>query len=521
MSQNLVSEKKKVKRGQLFLLIGAIFLVLALISYAILQLWYNIMSVLVVLGGVFCGIACLINYKTYINLLSLKSTRNGMSIGLALLIGVMSLVCVNFLAVRYDKSIDITKNKINSLAEESQKILKNINQKTVFKVFYQGELQAQENLALKYIFSKYKKESSFIKTKFVDAYKDISAQSLLKPEDKGKLVVYAISGDRSERMSPPYQEEQITSALIRLTAKKDQVLYFLTGHGERQNAAAQQVPGQAGMPQAPEAIDLFVQDLREKGFSVSELSFIEKNEVPKDASAVIILGPSQYFVEHELNYLTEYVDAGGKLLLGLDPERPHNLKPLLDKMGVESNQHFVLTKSMAQYQFLTAGARYESGHPVSSSLVDKKAMTFFYGASSFSFNPVVKAYEQQALVYSPSDSYLLKDLKDFKEVFSTEPGERILGASISNAKTRIVLFGDSDFLTNGYYQQGFNRDLALNAVAYIAGNENLTSIRLRLPGVTEITMTRISGNMAVIFSLLGPIVVALFGLILWYRKRGT
>ncbi len=48
-------------------------------------------------------------------------------------------------------------------------------------------------------------------------------------------------------------------------------------------------------------------------------------------------------------------------------------------------------------------------------------------------------------------------------------------------KRRIVVFGDSDFVTNGYLGIPGNRDLFLNSVNWLAQQENLISIRPRDP----------------------------------------
>ena len=49
-------------------------------------------------------------------------------------------------------------------------------------------------------------------------------------------------------------------------------------------------------------------------------------------------------------------------------------------------------------------------------------------------------------------------------------------------ETRIVVFGDSDFVANGYLGIPGNRDLFLNTVNWLAQQENLISIRPRDPG---------------------------------------
>ena len=51
----------------------------------------------------------------------------------------------------------------------------------------------------------------------------------------------------------------------------------------------------------------------------------------------------------------------------------------------------------------------------------------------------------------------------------------------SKPETRIVVFGDSDFVANGYLGIPGNKDLFLNTVNWLAQQENLISIRPRDP----------------------------------------
>ena len=55
--------------------------------------------------------------------------------------------------------------------------------------------------------------------------------------------------------------------------------------------------------------------------------------------------------------------------------------------------------------------------------------------------------------------------------------------------TRVAVFGDSDFASNGYIGLQGNSDLALNAINWLAEQENLISIRPRAPEDRRITLT--------------------------------
>jgi len=87
-------------------------------------------------------------------------------------------------------------------------------------------------------------------------------------------------------------------------------------------------------------------------------------------------------------------------------------------------------------------------------------------------------------------------------------------------ETRLVVFGDSDFVTNGYLGIPGNRDLFLNSVNWLAQQENLISIRPKDPEDRRVTLS--AGAASKIFWLA---IVVIPGLILaggvqtWWRRR--
>jgi ABC-type uncharacterized transport system involved in gliding motility auxiliary subunit len=90
----------------------------------------------------------------------------------------------------------------------------------------------------------------------------------------------------------------------------------------------------------------------------------------------------------------------------------------------------------------------------------------------------------------------------------------------SKPETRIVVFGDSDFASNGWLGIQGNRDLFMNAVNWLAQQENLISIRPRDPEDRRITLT--ADQQVRIFWLtvfIIPGLILLGGVHTWWRRR--
>ena len=82
------------------------------------------------------------------------------------------------------------------------------------------------------------------------------------------------------------------------------------------------------------------------------------------------------------------------------------------------------------------------------------------------------------------------------------------------------MFGDSDFASNGYIGLQGNSDLVLNAINWLAEQENLISIRPRAPEDRRITLTADQQfRVQLLVLLLIPGAVLATGVFTWWRRR--
>jgi ABC-type uncharacterized transport system involved in gliding motility auxiliary subunit len=107
-----------------------------------------------------------------------------------------------------------------------------------------------------------------------------------------------------------------------------------------------------------------------------------------------------------------------------------------------------------------------------------------------------------------------------------EPADPTTGAvtNTNTLKTRIVAFGDADFASNNVVQQQlplYNVDLFGNTVSYLAGANELVSIRAKEPSAPRtVLLDAGQRNLVLISTVLGlPLLVALAGVVMWWRRR--
>lgn len=503
--------------------IAGISLLVLIIARLILGGWINVMFV--PLGLFFFGflLAVLFDIKLYFEFFSMKTTKKGMSMGLMILLSIVLVVSVNFLAVKHNKTWDLTEEKLNSLTEQTQQILKGLDQEMSIKIFYRGEEASEEKQKAKQSLDVFAENSNKVKLQYFNSYVDVmeAKQYLdqLPDKDRGNVFVFAEYGGKKVKIEPPYGEEQITGAFIKVTRKGEKKIYFVTGHGEHD----------IDSPDA-EGMKLFKTSLEEASFTVHVLNLLEKGGVPEDASVLVISGPTTQYQEGELNWIREYAKRGGRLLIAIDPGVRHNLANLTKTFGVEFSNNYILNENnqlLGRSAASAIGLYFDPKNDVTKSFPTGRNYSVFDLASEIhpapgrSQNLIV-----EEIIRTDTNSFVLNELAK-----TARPSERksfavaisVMGkVDASDPKDfEALIFGDSDFMTNKAFNQGLNHDVAMNSVASLANEKDLISIRPKQAKGTKMTITRTS-QLGIIFGAMAlPLVLLITSGVLWFRRRGA
>lgn len=513
------------KLGQILLFLGLVFLVLWFISFRALAggqmpfVWVLLgLAVACIMGAVFKDI------RFFIELSGQRTTKHGLNLGVLVIIVAALVVGVNFVGYRHVKKFDYTKEKLNSLSDQTKNILKTLDSDLVVRGFFaENQQQGMADAAkFKELTELYSSNSSKIKVTKVDLIKRPDQAKTHEVNASGTIIIeYKGKKNKFEDFS----EQGFTNAIIKITRDKNKVIYFITGHGERDFESGDVAGAQN-----------FKKYLTDSSYEVKPLSFLEKSQIPDDAALVIIAGPKQAYFDNEIKALNDYLYKGGKLLLALDPGTKTNLGTLVRSWGLEFKNNYILDQlgQLVGAGGATAvGINYSPSNEITKNF--KQDMTVFHLASQLKVTqtkPVGITIEE--IVKSSPASFSKAEIREGAVKFEEgkdEKGPLTIVAAVTGKlnedagkgapqEFQALVVGDSDFLSNQLIDAQLNHDLALNSIAYLAKDKELLSIRPKESQGTMITISQTQSTLlyyGLVFVF--PILIFVTGGSFWYRRR--
>jgi len=551
---------------------GIILTIAGLVAGLITQTWSPLYVSLI---GI--GIAILIGWLIFIFSTSQGFWRKrSTQIGTNALIATLSLIAIlgliNFLAVRYSTRIDFTENQLFTLSPQSQEIVRNLQQPIKVWVF-----DGQPNTVDRELLETYRRYNPKFDFEYVDPQIEIGLAKQFNIKSLGD--VYLEYGNKRQfvqkTLIDPFNNQreaiseiQLTNAIEKIKRDRTPIVYFLQGHGEHPLTSTE-----GGLSQA-------VTSLKDKGYRVETLNLAERSAIPKDANVIVIAGAKRKLFEGEIKALKEFSDKGGSLLLMLDPNTNLGLDSLLKEWGIQLDERVVIDASgngnvlgygpatpiITSYgkhpiteDFGNGNSLYPLARPIGTVKVDgitavallvtnekmwaesdvkSQEIQFdptqdipgpFDLGVAFTRNssPVAKKSEEKRTTEvaqktqqetekqaSPTPKPSPTNSPNNQQKDSTPP-------STENLKARMVVFGNSTFATDGWFEQQLNGDVFLNSVQWLANEEEQPlSIRPKEAKNRRIMLTPLQAG---ILSWMSLVIMPLLGLIIagitWWKRR--
>ncbi|MCL4684180.1 Gldg family protein [Myxococcota bacterium] len=462
--------------------------------------------------------------------------RYGTSAVLQTVIALFIVGALAFFANRYHHRWDLSEAGVHSLSDQTQKVLEGLEQDVRVVAFY----PKTEQPAIRSLLDKYHYASPRFQVEYADPNQrpDLIEKYAVAPEKLGEGLLYVAIGEESLELTEP-DESKLTNAMLKLTRQGEKKVYFVTGHGERP-PLGKDADGKEGFGQAADA-------LRNENYQVETIHLETQADVPDDADVVILAGPTRPLRPGDADKLDRYLARGGSVLAMVDPRAQTDLGDTLAAWGVELGDDAIVDRLQSLFgQAMSPLAGQYGDHPITREM---REVTLFPMARSV--RPRAPADGEGApgrfveLVRTGDNAWAERDLDSLFGDGTAELGPDDLPGPVALAvagrpqtasappaaadgddapatppEPRLVVFGDSDFAANQAIGAYRNRDLFVNSVNWLLGDEEAISIRPNQSRASRLLLsTEQLSQIRYVALFLLPQGIAIIGVLAWWSRR--
>lgn len=505
--------------GIMFFFLGLLLLFVGLlINVVYLSHYFSYVRPFIVSGLSLIIISAFFLFRTIRQSLTQRSTRYGLNTTFLIVLMAGSLIMANYFGIQHNKRLDLTGERLYSLSPLTLKILEELTETITITAF--TGLGYTEKERIKDLLDTYQMASDKVHVRYIDPDQNPLLAKTYEVKQYGITVVER--GSKRVKVTE-LEEEDITNAIIKVVRKGEKLIYFLTGHGE-------------GAIEEKERSDFSdaAQVLEGMGYQVKELALFKTGTIPSDCSVLIIPSPPRRIDSRELKAIEDYLEAGGSAFFMLDPGESPELKEFLSSWKVDVGDNIVFDASSKLYGVdfsKVVASDYSLAHPVTKNF---KLPTMFPGIRTVSpRDEGRKNLKILPLVWSSQKSWAETNLSENEipryEEGKDKKGPVSLAVGISpfdmdtrkdlKEGNRMVVVGDSSFLTNAFIRSFGNLDFFLNIINWLVQEEHLISIRpqaIKRGFELDIRKWQLTFYPTIIFLFL---VTFLAGALVWVKRR--
>ncbi|MDB4987085.1 MAG: Mucin 2 precursor [Myxococcaceae bacterium] len=475
------------------------------------------------------------------------------------------VVLVNYISARRYERWDMTRDRLFTLSERTDSLLTQLDRPVDLYVFMSsGEPTFQE---LRELVERYRAKSDKLTAHYVDPDREparfkllsekygIRAGSQENGQTEAELAALVVSGDRRWSITRDdlvdvdfdsleggkggegakvnvKTEQALSGAIVQVTSGRATKVCISDGHGEWSLTDSAERP-----------LAAVKEELKRENVELETLATRGKAELPKSCDAIFVLGPQKAFAEDESAALKRYLDAGGNVLLALDPVIEGDAVSLsgfeslaqgygvrIDRdVLVELDRAHLLSPSPVEALLITEFG----GSPVVRALsalrapvVLQLARTLGVAAGgSILMSASEEAYGETKLSQltagddpKPSDDDV-KGPVHVAALVDTRPDEAGKPKQLGG---RLIVIGDSDWLQPELLHQPqlANVDLLASFTGFLTEREALISIAARKIDAQAMMITE-DGLFGVFLRvvLLMPLAALMLGVGVWWQRR--
>ena len=444
-----------------------------------------------------------------------------------LLLFISTIGMLAWITNHYTYQFDLTANKRHSLSDSSIGLLKVLDKEVIVHAYTTDDITKK---AISEVISRYQQVKDNFRLRLLNPDIDIDEvqkDGVVMNKPYAFVIYYNKRMEHIETLS----EQAISNALLRLNRRDNQQLVFLSGHGERD------INGHDNR-----AYTTLHRQLKEMGFNLLAINLLE-NPLPDNTKLLVIAAPVHDYLAGEVAQINSFIDNGGNVLWLADPGELHGLDKLASSLGLQFQNGLILDNNPNLRQTLNIDSpaiipvtKY-SPHIITDTIRYNTLFPLVRGISPLSNENTVNNWQIEALFNSMEKSWTETGGLSEEMVFNASSGDiagpiTIAAAlkrpsseqdsrTVKNSKTqRIVVIGDSDFLSDTYIGAGANLNLGLNIFNWLIGDDDFISVESKSSPDTRLQLD--DTQLMIIgfgFFLIIPLILLITGFRIWYVRK--
>ncbi|GAC1576045.1 MAG: hypothetical protein NVS3B24_05360 [Candidatus Dormibacteria bacterium] len=477
-----------------------------------------------------------------------------------------------------NQQLDLTRNRVNSLAPQTETIVKSVDKPVTVTIWSQAS--PTENQAAFDLLQRYRAINGKLT---VHSYTTLERPTLAQQQKilQPGSVVFEVAG-RPSQITTDLTEQGFDTSLLRLSTGKSPKAYFLTGHGEPgikaqsptgnsvtvlaaalqkqgitvsalnlssgAGATGSLIPGTPGLSPAPAASDAPAPAASPAEGATPAPSpdagpspvpspapspaAVATGQVPADADELVILDPQSNLSDGEVAAINAYLDRGGHLFVAAGPFNKSNASLLLKRFGLSFGGGIVLDP---QLQLRSAQVGILEIQSYGAGLVSRGLNTLpsiLLGTTSVD-GKVAPGFTAVNVISTAGDACERTDLAntsgtcqggDKKGPFNLMVSAEQTGAKAGSRPVRAVLLGaptlGRDALQLGRSAPPGNQALMINAVNWLAGQDKVINIPPRTNAASTVFLTDAQKSLVTLgYPILLPLLMLGLGVNAYMRRR--
>lgn len=416
---------------------------------------------------------------------------------------------VNYLAFKNPTQIDLSEKKMNSLREQTIKVLGAIDGEVKIDVF----AKKADHANISSLFKLYLIQKSNLDIRYIDV--DTRPDLVSESNITQAPTIVVKKGQRTARFTRT-RELELTNALYKVSREKESVVCVDSSHSmlswfsEDKNHHS--------------ALRLL---LEREGFRIEDYKLVS-NEPLNACDALVLWGVEIDLEEREIESVRNFMDKGRSVLISINPQFNGDSIPRFRKFlkGLGLKVHNLLAISPNSHVQGSKGsvpiaAGFDAAHPIFQGF---KGYAFFPLSTVLELDKSIIKNGSELIKSSPvswgESDFLNLDNKSFDESVDF-PGP--LSFALANEfynKSRVAIFSNSSFVSNNFTKYAGHFSIVVNTISWLTRNDQLITFDRTTIKEEPIFISAPQLGMIFFFSVvILPVLLVIISIVI-YRRRG-